>query len=70
MVNMLIYSMAVSWFGKAGPTGAGIEFGPRGEEGEIAADAVIGAILVVVVEHAAEGALSPLPAGDAILFVS
>jgi hypothetical protein len=54
---------------KTGPAGAGIELRPGGKEGQVAADAVIDAGLVIVVENAAEGRLRALAARDAVLLV-
>src|SRR5258707_4630553 len=49
------------------PAGAGIEFGFRGEQRQSAADAIINAGLVVVVESAAKSRFGALGAGNFIL---
>jgi hypothetical protein len=50
------------------PAGAGIEFRVRFEQGQVTADAVVDAILVVIVEHAAEGLFGAFAARDPVLF--
>ena len=52
---------------ETGPAGAGIEFRVGGEEGQVAADAVVDAVLVVVVKGAAKGRLGAFAARDLVL---
>jgi hypothetical protein len=52
---------------KAGPAGAGIEFGFGRKQRQPATNAIINARLVIVVKIAAEGALGSLVASDGVL---
>ena len=54
---------------EAGPASPGIELRVGGKERQVAANAVINTILVVVVEEPAEGALRAFAARDAILLL-
>jgi uncharacterized RmlC-like cupin family protein len=54
---------------KAGPARAGDEFVIRGEQGQTAANTIVGAVLFVIVESATEGRFGALAAGDHVLLL-